>query len=103
MKRTITIPSFTLPQPTRKNLIISGLALATLCGGFFGYRHYQWNKFLVTCKDARDVRAEARRLMVRSTLDTFTYGTEMAVVSSDAADLYQQANVIVRRCDSKGA
>ena len=102
MKIEFNVPDVKLPKLTRKNLIIAGVTLTTLIGGFTAYRRHQWNEYVMACDTAREVRADARRLMVRSTFDTFSHGKEMAVISSDATELYHRANDAVRKCERRG-
>ena len=103
MRIEFNIPDAKLPKLTRKNLVIAGVTLTALIGGLTAYKRYQWDQYVLACDDMRELRTEAKRLMVRSAFDILSHGAEMAVLSSDAGDLFERANDQVRECQRRGA
>ena len=107
MKIEFSIPDVKLPKLTRKNLAIAGVTLTTLIGGFTAYRRHEWNEYVLDCDEVRVIRADARRMMLRTGLDVWrapsiSLGAEMAILSDDAGSLYRRADAQVRECERRG-
>jgi len=107
MKIEFNLPDVKLPKLTRKNLIIAGVTLTTLIGGFTAYKRHQWDQYVLACDEVRVIRADAKRLMFRSSFDvlrapSYRQGAEMAILSDDVGELYRRANDEVRDCERRG-
>ena len=94
MKKQITL---TVPELNRKNLLIAGAIALTTVGGIFGWNTYQQSQVAAACKEAREVRRDARRFMARTAYDSVTAGSRYAVeTNSDATDIFIQANTLIK-------
>ncbi len=104
MQLTFNIPDLNNLRKiiTKRNIIIAGVVATGLITGKVFWDRHRNQEALLACETAVEARADARRLMVKSSFDMFSHGVGMAVVASDAGELYERANDMVRKCERDG-